>query len=80
MGAAYFSIKSQTKNLKKCKKTEEKQQENGIDDMDLECKWCCANYANVLLKDCGHSGICKMCWLEYITQKKFNCHICRTLV
>ena len=40
------------------------------------CIICLENKSEILIKPCGHSGICKICITEFLKLNE-NCHICR---
>ena len=52
----------------------EKNQSNSY-DKEL-CYICCFNPNNIIIKPCGHSGVCKSCFLDYIKENE-KCPLCK---
>ena len=46
-----------------------------VEDEEALCMLCYDNPNEVIIKPCGHSGVCKPCMLDYIKEKK-TCHMC----
>ena len=46
-------------------------------DIDNYCVICFDNFSDIVLKPCGHSGLCRACVLKSIAVKGQKCPICR---
>lgn len=52
-------------------------EKNRSNSFDREmCYICCVNKNDIIIKPCGHSGICKVCFLDYIKQTD-KCPMCK---
>lgn len=49
------------------------------EDINKLCIICMDNYHNVVLKPCGHGGLCKECLVSIYFKGTEDCPLCRTV-
>lgn len=63
------------------KKAEDEDIASGSRAVDIECKICMADEADVVLLPCGHSGLCQTCVRKiYLKSGSLSCPFCRQAV
>lgn len=49
-----------------------------VKDMEFaECCICIDNVATIRINPCNHACLCENCYVQFITQKKVSCPLCR---